>query len=163
NVRDWLHVLDHCRALDLVIDRGVNGEVYNIGGGNEVTNLDLTHAILRHSGKPTSLIKPVADRKGHDRRYSLGTAKLRGMGSRPAWRTRSRGIAPTPGGGGRSRSVTRSSRRTTRSSTVDNSDSWSPPPGHVFGPRNRRCWFCRQPFARTARTRRRRHRRLVPA
>ena len=83
NVRDWLHVLDHCRALDLVIREGTNGEVYNIGGGNEVTNLDLTHTILRHSGKPLSLIKPVADRKGHDRRYSLGTAKLRRLGWQP--------------------------------------------------------------------------------
>jgi dTDP-glucose 4,6-dehydratase len=83
NVRDWLHVLDHCRALDLLIHSGVNGDVYNIGGGNEVTNLDLTQTILRHSGKPASLIKPVADRKGHDRRYSLGTAKLRGMGWNP--------------------------------------------------------------------------------
>jgi dTDP-glucose 4,6-dehydratase len=83
NVRDWLHVLDHCRALDLLIHQGANGEVYNIGGGNEVTNLDLTQAILRHAGKSTSLIKPVADRKGHDRRYSLGTGKLRGLGWQP--------------------------------------------------------------------------------
>jgi dTDP-glucose 4,6-dehydratase len=83
NVRDWLHVLDHCRALDLLIHTGVNGEVYNIGGGNEVKNVDLTHAILKHAGKPLSLIKPVEDRKGHDRRYSLSTAKLRGMGWRP--------------------------------------------------------------------------------
>jgi len=83
NVRDWLHVMDHCRALDLLIHDGTNGEVYNIGGGNEVTNLELTHSILRHSGKTEALIKPVADRKGHDRRYSLGTAKLRGMGWRP--------------------------------------------------------------------------------
>lgn len=83
NVRDWLHVLDHCRALDLLMHTGANGEVYNIGGGNEVRNVDLTHAILKHAGKTTSLIKPVADRKGHDRRYSLSTAKLRGMGWAP--------------------------------------------------------------------------------
>jgi dTDP-glucose 4,6-dehydratase len=83
NVRDWLHVLDHCRALDFIIDRGVNGEVYNVGGGNEVTNVDLTQAILKHVGKPTSLIKPVSDRKGHDRRYSLDTGKLRAMGWQP--------------------------------------------------------------------------------
>ena len=83
NVRDWLHVLDHCRALDLLIDKCVNGEVYNVGGGNEVRNVDLTHAILKNAGKPLSLIKPVEDRKGHDRRYSLSTAKLRGMGWRP--------------------------------------------------------------------------------
>ena len=83
NVRDWLHVEDHCRAIDLLIDTAVNGEVYNIGGGNEVTNLDLTHRILAALGKPTSLIKPVADRPGHDRRYCLDTAKLRGLGWSP--------------------------------------------------------------------------------
>ena len=83
NVRDWLHVLDHCRALDLIIHEGRNGEVYNVGGGNEVKNIDLTHAILTHVGKPDSLITPVADRKGHDRRYSLSTAKLQGVGWRP--------------------------------------------------------------------------------
>ena len=83
NVRDWLHVLDHCRAIDLLMHAATNGEVYNIGGGNEVTNVDLTHAILKHAGKGPELIKPVADRKGHDRRYSLGTGKLRAMGWAP--------------------------------------------------------------------------------
>jgi dTDP-glucose 4,6-dehydratase len=83
NVRDWLHVDDHCRAIDLLIDRGVNGEVYNIGGGNEVMNVDLTHRILEVLGKPTSLIKPVPDRPGHDRRYCLDTSKLRGLGWAP--------------------------------------------------------------------------------
>ncbi|HET9705393.1 MAG TPA: GDP-mannose 4,6-dehydratase, partial [Vicinamibacterales bacterium] len=83
NVRDWLHVLDHCRALDLLLTASTNGEVYNIGGGNEVKNVDLTHAILGHAGKDASLIKPVADRKGHDRRYSVSTAKLSGMGWAP--------------------------------------------------------------------------------
>ena len=83
NVRDWLHVLDHCRALDMLMTRATNGEVYNIGGGNEVKNVDLTHAILKHAGKGRELIKPVADRKGHDRRYSLGTGKLRAMGWTP--------------------------------------------------------------------------------
>jgi dTDP-glucose 4,6-dehydratase len=80
NVRDWLHVDDHCRAIDLLIEAGVNGEVYNIGGGNEVMNVDLTHRILAALGKPASLIKPVADRPGHDRRYCLDTTKLRGIG-----------------------------------------------------------------------------------
>ena len=84
NVRDWLHVDDHCRAIDLLIEKGVNGEVYNIGGGNEVTNVDLTHRILDALGKPVSLIKPVADRPGHDRRYSLDTTKLRSIGWSPA-------------------------------------------------------------------------------
>jgi dTDP-glucose 4,6-dehydratase len=83
NVRDWLHVVDHCRAVDLLIDKGTNGEVYNIGGGNEVANVDLTHRILDTLGKPRSLIRPVADRPGHDRRYCLDTAKLRSVGWSP--------------------------------------------------------------------------------
>ena len=83
NVRDWLHVDDHCRAVDLLIERGALGEVYNIGGGNHVKNVDLTHRILALVGKPDSLIKPVADRPGHDRRYSLDTAKLQSLGWRP--------------------------------------------------------------------------------
>jgi dTDP-glucose 4,6-dehydratase len=84
NVRDWLHVDDHCRAVDLLIDTGVNGEAYNIGGGNEVMNVDLTHRILDALDKPVSLIKPVIDRPGHDRRYCLDTSKLRGIGWSPA-------------------------------------------------------------------------------
>ena len=83
NVRDWLHVEDHCRAIDLLIERGENGEVYNIGGGNDVMNVDLTHRILQELGKPLSLIKPVPDRLGHDRRYCLDTSKLRGVGWTP--------------------------------------------------------------------------------
>jgi dTDP-glucose 4,6-dehydratase len=83
NVRDWLHVLDHCRALDVVIEGGVPGEVYNIGGGNEVTNLELTRRILAGLGRPENLIRPVADRPGHDRRYCLDTTKLRGLGWQP--------------------------------------------------------------------------------
>jgi dTDP-glucose 4,6-dehydratase len=83
NVRDWLHVLDHCRAVDLLIDRATDGEVYNIGGGNDVMNIDLTHRILEGLGKPRSLIKPVADRPGHDRRYCLDTTKLRSVGWTP--------------------------------------------------------------------------------
>jgi dTDP-glucose 4,6-dehydratase len=84
NVRDWLHVLDHCRALDVVIECGVDGEVYNIGGGNEVHNIDLTEQILALTGRPSSLITRVPDRPGHDRRYSLDTAKLRALGWQPA-------------------------------------------------------------------------------
>ncbi len=83
NVRDWLHVLDHCRAIDLVIERGETGQVYNIGGGNEVANIDLTRRILGLLGRPESLIRPVADRPGHDRRYALDTTKLRGLGWLP--------------------------------------------------------------------------------
>ena len=83
NVRDWLHVLDHCRAIDLLIDTASNGEVYNIGGGNDVMNVDLTHQILDGLGKPRSLITPVPDRPGHDRRYCLDTTKLRSLGWSP--------------------------------------------------------------------------------
>jgi len=84
NVRDWLHVLDHCRGIDLLMHQATNGEVYNIGGGNDIMNVELTHRILDELGKPQSLIKPVADRLGHDRRYCLDTTKLRGLGWAPA-------------------------------------------------------------------------------
>jgi dTDP-glucose 4,6-dehydratase len=80
HVRDWLHAADHCRAIDLVIERGTDGEVYNVGAGNEVENSDLTRRILAALGKPDSLIEPVPDRLGHDRRYCLDTGKLRALG-----------------------------------------------------------------------------------
>jgi dTDP-glucose 4,6-dehydratase len=83
NVRDWLHVADHCGALDLLIEKATDGEVYNIGGGNDVMNVDLTHRILAELDKPATLIKPVPDRPGHDRRYSLDTTKLRSLGWTP--------------------------------------------------------------------------------
>jgi dTDP-glucose 4,6-dehydratase len=83
NIRDWLHVDDHCRGIDLLLSKGTPGEVYNIGGGNEVKNVDLTHRILELTGKTTALIKPVADRLGHDRRYCLDTSKLTAMGWAP--------------------------------------------------------------------------------
>jgi len=83
NMRDWLHVADHCRAIDLLIEKAASGEVYNIGGGNEVMNVDLTHRILEGVGKPRSLIRPVPDRPGHDRRYCLDTTKLRSLGWTP--------------------------------------------------------------------------------
>ena len=83
HIRDWLHVDDHCRAIDLLIERGGLGETYNVGGGNELTNLDLTRRILERLERPSSLIKPVADRPGHDRRYGLDTAKLRALGWEP--------------------------------------------------------------------------------
>jgi dTDP-glucose 4,6-dehydratase len=84
NVRDWLHVDDHCRAVDLLLEKGKDGETYNIGGGNEVPNIELTRRILALVGKPESLIRPVTDRPGHDRCYSLDCAKLRGLGWTPA-------------------------------------------------------------------------------
>ena len=83
NVRDWLHVDDHCSALDLLVEKAENGEVYNIGGGNEITNRDLTHRLLALAGKSSALIKPVVDRPGHDRRYSLDSTKLRALGWTP--------------------------------------------------------------------------------
>ncbi|RPI55490.1 MAG: dTDP-glucose 4,6-dehydratase [Acidobacteria bacterium] len=83
NIRDWLHVTDHCRGIDAVIERGHAGEVYNIGGGNEVRNVDLTHMLLRLADRPESLIRNVQDRQGHDLRYSLDTMKLRALGWEP--------------------------------------------------------------------------------
>ena len=82
NVRDWLFVDDHCAAIDFLIERGTNSETYNIGGGNECENRDITFKILELLGKPESLIKRVADRQGHDRRYSLDTTKLERLGFR---------------------------------------------------------------------------------
>jgi dTDP-glucose 4,6-dehydratase len=82
-VRDWLHVDDHCRAIDLLIDSGASGEVYNVGGGNHVRNVDLTRRILELAGKSEDLIRHVPDRQGHDRRYSLDTSKLRALGWAP--------------------------------------------------------------------------------
>jgi dTDP-glucose 4,6-dehydratase len=83
NVRDWLHVSDHCRAVLFALEHGADGEVYNIAGGNERENIAITREVLRLLGKPESLIRPVADRVGHDRRYSLAAAKLRGLGWSP--------------------------------------------------------------------------------
>src|SRR6187397_265049 len=83
NVRDWLHVDDHCRAVDFLLERGRPGETYNVGGGNEVPNIELTKRILSLVGKPESLIKRVPDRPGHDRRYSVDCGKLREMGWEP--------------------------------------------------------------------------------
>jgi dTDP-glucose 4,6-dehydratase len=84
NVRDWLFVLDNCAAIDLVLRQGEAGESYNIGGGNEVENLALTRAILALLGKPESLITPVTDRPGHDRRYALDSSKIHRLGWKPA-------------------------------------------------------------------------------
>jgi dTDP-glucose 4,6-dehydratase len=83
NIRDWMHVTDHCRGIDTVIERGRPGDTYNIGGGNEVRNVDLAHALLRLVDRPDSLIKNVPDRPGHDIRYSLDTGKLRKLGWAP--------------------------------------------------------------------------------
>ena len=76
NVRDWLYVEDHCIAIDRILRAGRVGEVYNIGGHNEHTNLEVVRTILQELGKPESLIEHVTDRKGHDRRYAIDPAKI---------------------------------------------------------------------------------------
>jgi dTDP-glucose 4,6-dehydratase len=85
NVRDWLYVLDNCSAIDLVLRKGIEGEIYNIGGGHEVENVVLTREILRLTGKPATLIQPVADRLGHDRRYSVDSSKVSQLGWAPRY------------------------------------------------------------------------------
>ncbi|MBE6702187.1 MAG: dTDP-glucose 4,6-dehydratase [Ruminococcaceae bacterium] len=76
NVRDWLYVEDHCKAIDLIVRKGRVGEVYNVGGHNEKRNIDIVKIILRELGKPESLITYVADRKGHDMRYAIDPTKI---------------------------------------------------------------------------------------
>jgi dTDP-glucose 4,6-dehydratase len=86
NVRDWIFVRDHCRALDAVLQKGKPGEIYNIGAQNEKTNLEIVPRILKLLNKPESLIKFVTDRPGHDRRYAVETAKItRELGWTPAY------------------------------------------------------------------------------
>lgn len=77
NIRDWLHVEDHCRAIDLVLHKGKAGEIYNVGGNNEKSNIEIVNLILEQLGKPKSLIKFVEDRLGHDRRYAIDASKIR--------------------------------------------------------------------------------------
>ncbi len=77
NVRDWIYVEDHCRAIDLIMHRGREGEVYNIGANNELPNIEIVKIILKRLNKPESLIKFVEDRPGHDLRYSIDSGKLR--------------------------------------------------------------------------------------
>ena len=86
NVRDWLHVDDHCRGIALVIDKGEPGESYNIGGGLELTNRELTERVLAAMGADWSSVQPVEDRKGHDRRYSVDDSRLRALGYAPQHR-----------------------------------------------------------------------------
>jgi len=83
NVRDWIYVWDHCDAIDFVLKSGVDGEVYNIGGGNERHNLEITNKILKGLGKSNDLIKYVKDRPGHDRRYSVDCSRLASLGWLP--------------------------------------------------------------------------------
>jgi len=83
NVRDWLHVDDHCRGIAIVIAKGQAGEAYNIGGGLELNNRELTEQVLAAMGADWSSVQPVEDRKGHDRRYSVDDSKVRGLGYAP--------------------------------------------------------------------------------
>ena len=76
NVRDWLYVEDHCKAIDIILRKGKIGEVYNVGGHNEMANIDIVKLILKKLGKPESLITYVQDRKGHDRRYAIDPTKI---------------------------------------------------------------------------------------
>ena len=85
NVRDWIYAEDHCSGIDFVHRHGQEGEIYNIGGGNELTNLEITHRILDLLGKDESMIRYVEDRKGHDLRYSLDCTKLHNMGWKPEY------------------------------------------------------------------------------
>ena len=84
NVRDWLHVADNCAAVDLVLRQGAIGEIYNIGGGNELPNRELTDRLVELCGRGPDAIEYVADRLGHDRRYSVDCSKVRGLGWSPA-------------------------------------------------------------------------------
>jgi len=86
-MRDYMHVQDHCTALGLLLEKGEPGEIYNIGAGNELQNIEMARFILRELGKPESLIRAVTDRPGHDRRYALDCSKLRSLGWKPEYST----------------------------------------------------------------------------
>ncbi|MTH54516.1 dTDP-glucose 4,6-dehydratase [Bacillus mangrovi] len=94
NIRDWLHVIDHCAAIDLVMHQGVNGEVYNVGGHNEKPNLEVVKTIINALGKSQDLIEFVEDRLGHDKRYAIDPTKLEKLGWKPMY-TFEAGIAQT--------------------------------------------------------------------
>ncbi len=95
NIRDWLHVSDHCMAIDVVLHRGRDGEVYNIGGNNEKKNIDVVKLVLKHLKKPESLITFVKDRLGHDQRYAIDSTRIqRELGWSPSY-TFERGIEET--------------------------------------------------------------------
>ena len=83
NVRDWLFVEDNCRAIDIVLHKGKNGEIYNVSAGNEKPNLYVAQKIVELTGKDEKLIKFVKDRPGHDKRYSISSEKIRKLGWKP--------------------------------------------------------------------------------
>ncbi len=93
-IRDWLYVDDHCRAVALLLEKGINGQVYNVGGGQECTNMNLTQHILKIMGLDESCVEFVQDRPGHDYRYSLDCSKLKRLGWHPEW-TLERGLPKT--------------------------------------------------------------------
>lgn len=94
NIRDWLHVQDHCSAIDLVMHEGSNGEVYNVGGHNEKTNLEVVQTIIKALDKSEDLIEFVEDRLGHDKRYAIDPTKLENLGWKPTYNFET-GIAQT--------------------------------------------------------------------
>jgi dTDP-glucose 4,6-dehydratase len=94
NIRDWLHVIDHCAAIDLVLHEGMDGEVYNVGGHNERTNLEVVKTIIQTLGKSEALIEFVKDRLGHDKRYAIDPTKLEKLGWKPTY-TFETGISQT--------------------------------------------------------------------
>jgi len=83
NERDWVYVIDNCEAVDFVLHKGRMGEIYNIGGGTPLANIDLTHKLLKETGRDESFIEYVKDRPGHDRRYALDTSKINKLGWKP--------------------------------------------------------------------------------
>lgn len=83
NVRDWIYVIDHCSAIDFLLENGKLGEIYNIGSGNEKTNLEITEMLLEMLGSDRAMVQHVEDRKGHDLRYSLDSSRIRKLGWRP--------------------------------------------------------------------------------
>ncbi len=85
NIRDWIHVVDHCRAIDFILQKGTVGEVYNVGAGEEIPNIQLVKRILDVLGKPYELIRYVPDRLGHDLRYAINSSKLGTLGWRPEY------------------------------------------------------------------------------
>jgi len=88
NIRDWLYVEDNCGAIDFVAENGKVGEAYNIGGGNEIPNIEITKTLIQETGRDESFIEYVDDRSGHDRRYSLDTTKIRSLGWKPRFNFR---------------------------------------------------------------------------
>jgi hypothetical protein len=131
NVRDWLHVDDHCRGIQLVAEQGAKGESYNIGGGREMSNKELTGHLLEALGADWDMVERVEDRKGHDLRYSVDHSKLAAMGYAPQHSfedgspRRSPGTARTRPGGVRSRTGDEPDRRGRAARSPSSSRGWA--------------------------------------